>query len=89
MLSGTYAEKELLVMRPGYIRLVKQKLTGQVGKSYTMEVHKLDATSIWGTVRHDDASESLDLDPYMLVEDELRHPDAHPAGRPKDLAHTP
>ena len=76
ILEGEYAAKDLLVMHPAYIGLKKQQIDFVIGTVYTLAVKKLTGASPWAPVRRMEASESLDLDPYMLVEDKSRHPDS-------------
>lgn len=77
VIEGKYEKDKLLVMHPAYIRLEKQPLDKlKVGKTYTLQVRELDKTSLWNTIRRDDASDSFDLAPCLLADDEKRHPDA-------------
>ncbi len=77
VIEGKYEKDKLLVMHPAYIRLVKQPLEKlKVGKTYTLQVRELDKSSLWNTIRRDDASDSFDLAPCLLAGDEMRHPDA-------------
>ena len=79
VLEGKCDQHRLLVMHPAYIRLEKQPLDKlQIGKTYTLQLRELDKTSLWGTIRREDASDSFDLTPYYLAGDEQRHPDAQP-----------
>jgi hypothetical protein len=83
VLEGDYPAKEITVMHPAYIRLKKQPVEQmEVGKSFDLRVRKLDASSIWNTIRREDASNAFDLDPYVLEEDEYRHPDSEVAALP-------
>jgi len=75
VLKGTYEEKELLVMHPAYIRLEAQPLdTWKVGGTYTMDLEKLGASSLWNSIRREDTSDAFDLDPYLQIGDEQRYP---------------
>ncbi len=77
VIEGKYEKDKLLVMHPAYIGLVKQPIEKlKVGNTYTLHVHELDKSSLWDAIRRDDASDSFDLAPCMLAEDEIRHPDA-------------
>ncbi len=81
VIEGKYEKDKLLVMHPAYIRLVEQPLGKlKVGKTYTLQVRELDKTSLWNTIRRDDASDSFDLAPCLLADDEKRHPDASTRG---------
>jgi hypothetical protein len=77
ILEGAYSAKELLVMHPAYIGLKTQKIESVIGTVHTLAVKKLTGASPWASVRRMEASASLDLDPYILVEDESKHPDSH------------
>ena len=77
VIEGKYEKDKLLVMHPAYIRLEKQPVEKlQIGKTYILQLRELDKTSLWNTIRRDDASDSFDLTPCLLADDEKRHPDA-------------
>jgi len=74
VLSGEYAEKQILVMHPAYIGLQSQPLDKfQVGKSYQLQLRPLDG-SIWSTIKSKDDSGRIELEPYIRVQDEARYP---------------
>ncbi|MEY2564121.1 MAG: hypothetical protein QOH88_2314 [Verrucomicrobiota bacterium] len=74
LLAGEYSEKQILVMHPAYIGLKKQKLKYRVGKTYKLQLHELEET-VWKTVKSKDDSGSINLQPYIRIEDEVKHPE--------------
>jgi hypothetical protein len=74
LVAGQYSEKQILVMHPAYIGLKKQKLRYRVGKTYKLQLHELEET-VWKTVKSKDDSGSINLQPYIRVQDEIRHPE--------------
>jgi hypothetical protein len=74
LLAGQYSEKQILVMHPAYIGLKKQKLHYRVGKTYKLQLHELEDT-VWKTVKSKDDSGSINLQPYIRIQDETRHPE--------------
>jgi hypothetical protein len=74
LVSGQYSEKQILVMHPAYIGLKKQKLHYRVGKNYKLQLHELEDT-VWKTVKSKDDSGSINLQPYIRIQDEIRHPE--------------
>jgi hypothetical protein len=76
VISGSYSAKSIMVLHPAYIKLKKQTIKQNVvGETYEIEVLKLDSSSLWNTVRREEGSDEVDLEPYLLVEDENIHPD--------------
>jgi hypothetical protein len=74
IIAGQYSENQILVMHPAFIGLKKQKLRYRVGKSYKMHLRELDET-VWKTVKSRDDSGLIDLQPYIRIQDEKRHPE--------------
>ena len=74
VLSGSYPEKEILVMHPAHIRLQDQSLSKfQVSKSYSLTLIELEG-SLWESCKKSDRIERAELIPYILAEDEARSP---------------
>lgn len=74
VISGEYAEKQILVMHPAYIGLQPQSLGKfQIGRSYELQLRPLDG-SIWNTIKSKDDSGRIELEPYIRVQDEARYP---------------
>lgn len=77
VLKGEYEEKSVLVMHPAYIRLKPQDLGKyQKDEPVVLTLSPFDEGSIWNGIRTRDDTDSFDLLPYLLTEDEFRHPDA-------------
>jgi len=74
LVAGRYSEKQILVMHPAYIGLKKQKLKYRVGKTYKLQLHELEET-VWKTVKSKDDSGSINLQPYIRIQDEVKHPE--------------
>lgn len=75
VIEGEYSEKQILVMHPAYIKLHEQRLgRWKIGKVYRMQLHELEKT-VWKTVKSKDDSGLINLEPYIRVQDERRHPD--------------
>ena len=74
IIAGQYSENQILVMHPAYIGLKKQKLRYRIGKTYKMQLHELDET-VWKTVKSKDDSGLINLQPYIRIQDEKRHPE--------------
>jgi hypothetical protein len=72
--AGEYSEKQILVMHPAYIGLKKQKLRYRIGKTYKLQLHELEDT-VWKTVKSKDDSGSINLQPYIRIQDETKHPE--------------
>ena len=72
--AGQYSEDQILVMHPAYIGLKKQKLRDRIGKTYKLQLHELEDT-VWKTVKSKDDSGSINLQPYIRVQDETKHPE--------------
>jgi len=72
--KGQYPQNRILVMHPAYIGLKKQKLGYRIGKTYKLQLHELDDT-VWKTVKSKDDSGSIDLQPYIRIQDETKHPE--------------
>jgi len=74
VIAGQYSENQILVMHPAYIGLKKQKLRYRIGKTYKLQLHELEGT-IWKTVKSKDDSGLINLQPYIRIQDEVRHPE--------------
>ena len=75
VLAGEYSENQILVMHPAYIGLRQQKLGRyRIGKNYRLKLHDLEST-VWKTVKSKDDSGLINLQPYIRIQDEKRHPD--------------
>ncbi len=75
VIAGEYSEKQILVMHPAYINLEKQRLGRyRIGRTYRLQLHELENT-VWKTVKSKDDSGLINLQPYIRVQDEVRHPD--------------
>ena len=74
VIGGKYDGNRILVMHPAYIGLKKQKIRYRVGKTYKLQLHELDDT-VWKAVKSRDDSGSIDLQPYIRIQDEVRHPE--------------
>ena len=75
VISGEYSEKQILVMHPAYIKLEEQRLgRWKIGRTYRLQMHELENT-VWKTVKSKDDSGLINLQPYIRVQDEMRHPD--------------
>jgi hypothetical protein len=73
--AGEYSEKQILVMHPAYIKLQEQRLgRWRIGRTYRLQLHELENT-VWKTVKSKDDSGLINLQPYIRVQDEMRHPD--------------
>jgi hypothetical protein len=75
VIAGEYSEKQILVMHPAYIQLHEQRLgRWKIGRTYRMQLHELEKT-VWKTVKSKDDSGLINLQPYIRVQDERRHPE--------------
>ena len=75
VIAGEYSEKQILVMHPAYIKLQEQRLgRWRIGRTYRLQLHELENT-VWKTVKSKDDSGLINLQPYIRVQDEIRHPD--------------
>lgn len=74
LVAGQYSENQILVMHPAYIGLKKQKLRYRIGKTYKLQLHELENT-VWKTVKSKDDSGLINLQPYIRIQDEVRHPE--------------
>ena len=74
IIAGQYPENQILVMHPAFIGLKKQKLRYRIGKTYKMQVRELDET-VWKTVKSRDDSGLINLQPYIRIQDEKKHPE--------------
>ena len=75
VISGEYTEKQILVMHPAYIKLEEQRLgRWRLGRTYRLQLHELENT-VWKTAKSKDDSGLINLQPYIRVQDEMKHPD--------------
>lgn len=74
LVAGQYSEKQILVMHPAYIGLKKQKLRYRIGKTYKLQLREVEDT-VWKTVKSKDDSGSINLQPYIRIQDEIKHPE--------------
>jgi hypothetical protein len=75
VIAGEYSENQILVMHPAYIKLEEQRLgRWRIGRNYRLQLHELENT-VWKTVKSKDDSGLINLQPYIRVQDEMRHPD--------------
>jgi hypothetical protein len=74
LIAGEYSESQILVMHPAYIGLKKQKLRYRIGKNYKLKLHELEET-VWKTVKSRDDSGLINLQPYIRLQDETKHPE--------------
>jgi hypothetical protein len=75
IIAGEYSEKQILVMHPAYIGLEEQRLGRyRIGRTYRLQLHELENT-VWKTVKSKDDSGLINLQPYIRVQDEMKHPD--------------
>ncbi len=75
VIAGEYSEKQILVMHPAYIKLEEQRLgRWRIGRTYRLQLHELENT-VWKTVKSKDDSGLISLQPYIRVQDEMKHPD--------------
>ena len=61
-------------MHPAYIGLKKQKLHYRIGKTYKLQLREVEDT-VWKTVKSKDDSGSINLQPYIQIQDETKHPE--------------
>jgi hypothetical protein len=75
VIAGAYSEQQILVMHPAYIKLEEQRLgRWKIGRTYRLQLHELENT-VWKTVKSKDDSGLINLQPYIRVQDEMKHPD--------------
>jgi hypothetical protein len=75
VIAGEYSERQILVMHPAYIKLKEQRLSRwKIGRTYKLQLHELENT-VWKTVKSKDDSGLINLQPYIRVQDEMKHPD--------------
>lgn len=74
VLHGEYSEKEILVMHPSFIALKPQRLDKfKLGKTYKLRLRPFEG-SLWNTAKSRDESGEINLQPFIRLEDEARHP---------------
>jgi len=72
--SGRYDQDRIVILHPAYINHQLQPLKISRWRSHEFRVRELTTDSLWATTRRDDNIAPFDLSPYLLVEDEARHP---------------
>ncbi len=75
VLKGHYEEKQILVMHPAHIGTKPQKLKYRIGKRYKLRLDPMEGT-LWDTAKARDESGQINLQPYIRLEDEKRHPES-------------
>ncbi len=74
VIAGGYSEKQVLVMHPSCIALKPQPLEDyRLGATYKLRLEPVAGT-LWDTAKSRDQSGLINLEPYVRVEDKLRHP---------------
>lgn len=74
VLSGRYGEKQVLVMHPSFIASKKLPLDQlRTGHSYKLRLQPVEGT-IWETAKSRDDSGLINLQPFIRVEDKVKHP---------------
>lgn len=74
VMAGRYSEKQILVMHPSCIAMKPQPLSNyRIGDEYKLRVEPVQGT-LWDTAKSRDESGLINLEPYVRVEDKLRHP---------------
>lgn len=72
--AGRYDEDRIVILHPAYINHQKQSLRISRWRSHEFWVRELTTESLWATTRRDDSIAPFELLPYMLIQDEGRHP---------------
>ncbi len=73
ILSGRYSEKQILVMHPAFIAMQRQPLEKfRLGKNYKLRLDPIEGT-LWNTAKSRDESGQINLQPFICVEDEMKH----------------
>jgi hypothetical protein len=76
VLSGEYAEPEIVVMHPAHIRLKPQQLeTYKIGSSYKLDLLDFEG-SPWESIKRSEETGRIELRPFIRREDEARFPSA-------------
>ncbi|MEP6822924.1 MAG: hypothetical protein ABI946_11295, partial [Chthoniobacterales bacterium] len=75
VLKGHYDDKQILVMHPAHIGTKPQRLKYRIGKRYKLRLDRIEGT-LWDTAKARDESGQINLQPYILQEDEKRHPES-------------
>lgn len=74
--AGNYESKEMLVLHPAYIKHVKRDLSlYKLNEEYTLTVEEIGDKSLWATIHRKDIVGPPELDPFMIREDVMSHPD--------------
>jgi hypothetical protein len=73
--SGTYEEKQIVIVHPAYINHQPQDLSRlKKWRGQEFLVRELNGDSLWATVRRQDSVAPFDLAHYVIAADEARHP---------------
>lgn len=73
--SGTYEEKQIVIVHPAYINHQPQDLNRlKKWRGQEFLVRELNGDSLWATVRRQDSVAPFDLAHYVIAADEARHP---------------
>jgi hypothetical protein len=72
--SGRYDEKYMVILHPAYINHQKQPVKISRWRSHEFRVRELGSGSLWATTRRADSIAPFELMPFLLLEDEARHP---------------
>jgi len=73
MIKGRYEERQILVLHLAHLALKPQKLKYKIGKRYKLRLDRMEGT-LWETAKARDESGQINLQPYIRVEDRLKHP---------------
>lgn len=74
VVSGRYAEQEIVVMHPAHIRLKPEPLEDyKLGETFQFELLDFDG-SPWESIKRSEETGKLTLRPYIRKEDEARFP---------------
>jgi hypothetical protein len=74
VIRGQYSEQQILVMHPAHVGLKPQKLKKfKIGKRYKLGLQPLEGT-LWDTAKMRDDSGEINLQPFIRIEDNRRHP---------------
>ena len=71
---GQYDERQILVMHPAHIGAKAQRLKYRIGKRYKLRLDRVEG-SLWETAKTRDESGQINLQPYIRLEDNRRHPE--------------
>ncbi|CAN5477244.1 hypothetical protein BH18VER1_BH18VER1_22300 [soil metagenome] len=76
--AGKYSEKQVLVMHPSFVGMKPQSLDNyKIGNTYKLQLEPIEGTP-WDTAKSRDESGLINLQPYIRLEDKVRHPGFRP-----------